>query len=796
VANVTKLTTKTDSAGKPLIHADADDGKSYEWSAADVSQGPGPTPLPPPSGLMAHWNQQAGAVDLMWQAVQGAGSYPIYRGTDPNNLPQLNEAPNGQTTWSDKVTQTSSDQTFLYAVATRSTDGVTVGAKSATVSVVVPASGGVIPPPSGGPDLPAPNNLRAKGVQSGGKWTDQLNWDGNYPNYNIYVEDRKIGSATGKSFLVPGNEVWPVAYYTVTGVDANGQETRQSAPCLAMLHGNRGYDPTNPLPTPSGLKTTPEWNNGKGRVVLTWKAGAFYGHTYNVYRDGQKYATEIPLQYFADENVNPGQTHTYAVSCVGNTIDAPHESPQSAVAVGAAPSSGPPQTPGTLAVKSVTPNHNSCTFEATPVPGAVDYRCYDQAHPDHCKYSGGSLFVEMNGLDPNNPPTIIMEALDKLGPFQRMDGTMVASDCWVSKARFTGMPPTVHTNGHGDPSNMPNVLARSAGTKAQFKPKTLSGNPAFLDNFDSNQPFTQLPKVDDRIYARHSWTGKPNNDKNPYLKAFTNDKWRYTEYWNNAQATKCFFMARHLMDTLYDGGVVGPNPEGDSSPPHNANASNTFEPAANGTPLLFDVGNGKVLHITMEVDPFFNPRRWCDIGFLAGGDALLDPAIEKLDFSKKMAPTQSGGCCVWEIMSSLGNMRRFIPDGANSGHYASIEDLFDHSYPGDHKPPMSRDQGNPPLNGDQGYLDRRTNFDLFTDGKRFVLVQGKTVLKDASIPTAWPAGKVSVWYSHHIYHDVNDLSENARADIDFWVNYRQDADMRHWCNMGAESLNGWPATFP
>ena len=78
----------------------------------------------------------------------------------------------------------------------------------------------------------------------------------------------------------------------------------------------------------------------------------------------------------------------------------------------------------------------------------------------------------MNGLDPVAGANLVVEAVDKLGPFQTMDGM-----AGPGAMQMDGMHQAI--NGQGDPSNIPVVLARSASTPINLAPRSLIGPQAF-----------------------------------------------------------------------------------------------------------------------------------------------------------------------------------------------------------------------------------------------------------------------------------------------------------------------------
>ncbi len=753
---------------------------------------PPPAKLPAPSQSVAQLSPGGTMITYSCASVTGAASYRLHDTTDgsnPDTSPTAKHYDSASPVWTIPVVAGAVDVMHRLCAAGVDAAGV-VGICAADSMVTVPHQP-VTPPPPPPPPVPVPMTMgpvpKSVRVVGSGSGTDALHWGAvkGAVKYNIYQDDKLIGTSATPDFVAPS--VFG-RFYTITAIDAMGMESMASAPAQANGGTRGGADQAHAVT----LSVAPEWNNGAGRLVLSWKCYAYWGNWFNVYRDGQLYADHIPIWQFIDEAVTPGQSHSYQVTA----FSAGSEGAKSTPVVGVAPSSGPAGG-GTLAIAGTTPNHNSMKVSVKPYPNAVDYRCYVLGHPEKCKYAGiGGTTIEWNGVDPAGAmPVLVVEALDKLGPFMAMDGTSVASDPFVSRATRP-MPPGMpsHINGQGDPSNVPNVLA-STTVAVTLSPKRLTGAQAFLDTFDSNQPFVQAASVDPEIFSHDPFvTGsKPNNASNPYIKRFTNDKWRADMWIADAQATKIFFMSRHLMDTLYDGGTPGGG-GGDSTPPHNNNSSITFTPiGAGGAPLAFDFSGGRVLHVTMEVDSHFTPRRWCDMGIYPAGDVLVDPAIRKLNFAALEAPTQSGNILTWEIQAGLPNLTQTIGAGGGKVVSGGYHDAINQGYPGDHGTAAARDQGNPSANGTQAQLDLRRTFDLYTDGHRVVIMEGGKVSKDTSLPVALPFSKAHVYYAHHVYHTINEISEAAmRGNEPMYTNYRQGCDERHWAAMGAEVLASWP----
>jgi hypothetical protein len=373
----------------------------------------------------------------------------------------------------------------------------------------------------------------------------------------------------------------------------------------------------------------------------------------------------------------------------------------------------------------------------------------------------------MNGLNPAGA-TLVVEALDKLGPFEKMDGSMGPG------AMEMGMT-NVCVNGQGDPSDVPIVLATSDPILVTLKPRTLTGQQAFFDNFRGENPLTQDQTIDPVLVAAN-YNG-PNSPSNPYIQSFSNDKWTVLDYYGDMIDTKLFFMGNHFMDTVYDGGTPGT-----STPMHNNNASIVLKPKA-----IADLTGGKVLHVTFEVDAHFSPRRWVDLVVAAAGDSFIHPG--KVE-TTGLWPTASGNEFRWEIQNEFHHAEEFLGGTENQ----LIDLSWNHG--NERFGPAARIRWDhvPLANGSNQDLDKRHRFDLYLSQTRYRLVENGAIVKDAAFPTPLPFSKMQVYFVHELYHTGNDRPENvAYAPQDaYWYNLRPWADERHWDNMGFEVLTAFP----
>ncbi len=700
-------------------------------------------------------------INLAWDNVSGAKTYLVCR--NGVSVATSINSPH----WTDMGVW--SGQTYTYTVR-----AVGPGGDSAPST---PATATAPTPPNNQTQLTSPINLCIQGTWQGGP-TDVLSWAPvtGAASYNIYQYDTLIGKGiTVPTFTVPTSIYWPQMTYTVTAVDSTGMETIPSA--LTTAQGS--FDPGNqpgflpPLPlTPISSWVVAEWNLGSPRMHLAWR-GDLHNYLYNVYRDGTLIATGLWGLNYYDTAVQPGETHSYTVSGTNVYWTKSVESAQSVPVTGTALLADPtPSTPGTVQITNVQPDDDSVLVSFTPVAGAVDYRLYDLANPNTKKYSAGGLSIELNGLDPTVSHTLVVEAVNKFGPFQTMDG-MAGPGAMM----MDGMHSAI--NGQGDPSNVPNVLAVSAPTPVTCVPTTLTGSQVFFDNFRQEQPLiarplpTPIPGDGGEAY------GYANN-----MTVVANDKWEIRNSTGDLLNSTTFFMGNHFMDTLYDGATARV-----SNVMHNNNASMVLMPKATA-----NIAGGQVLHVTFEVDAHMGGRRWCDVVVTAAGDPFINPG--KLDGG--LSPTVSGNMFRWSIQNFfhfpelfLGNAETFL---VNTQNGVNLDN-----------PQVQRSINSgitTLMNGSPQDLDKRHRFDLYLSQTHFRIFEQGQLVKDSDFPLdasgkiqSLPFDKCQVYFVHQVYHTGNDRPEQVTyyPESCYWYNYRPWSDERHWDNMGFEVLPSFPA---
>jgi fibronectin type 3 domain-containing protein len=296
---------------------------------------PGATAPPAPTGLSA--TPSDGRVALSWNAVAGATSYDVYRGTSSGGETLLQSGVAG-TTFAD--TAVTDGTTYYYTVSAVNAAGE--GPHSTEVSAT---------PQVGAPA--APTGLTA----TPGVVKVSLSWSpvGGATSYNVYrgttsgAETLYRSGVTATTYTdtsVTGGTTYD---YEVTAVNAGGESPR-SAEVSATPQ-------VAPPAAPTGLSATAS----DGRVALAWSAAA--GATsYNVYRSTTSGAealwqSGVAATTYTDTGVTNGTTYHYMVSAV----NAGGESPRSAE-VSARPQVAAPTAPTNLHVTAVTPTQISLAW--------------------------------------------------------------------------------------------------------------------------------------------------------------------------------------------------------------------------------------------------------------------------------------------------------------------------------------------------------------------------------------------------------------------------------------------------
>jgi hypothetical protein len=445
-----------------------------------------------------------------------------------------------------------------------------------------------------------------------------------------------------------------------------------------------------------------------------------------------------------------------------------------------------------VTITRVVPNDDSVVIEFLAVPGAVDYRVYDVNHPMHVKYAGQTMqypifapeapfpdysrySIEVNGIDRVNGATLVVEAVDRLGPFQSpFDQTTPPEPCTCGPSSPCGQGldcPCCHSkvilNGQGDPNGVPVVIARSAALTVHCMPRGvnggLKGSQVWFEDFQNPAPLFKTgnnPHLPNSAYQ----------GSNEYIE-WDNGRMTVSAWGSQPDQTTVFFDHQHFMDLLSDSKGI-------------TNASLVIHPKSH-----FDITGGRTLHVTWEVDAHFSGRRWCNVVVTRAGDGITNPG--KLDTAPWNSPTVSGDEFRWEVQNYNHFAQLFLKavptEVGNRGwiDYTKVARIF-----WDNSTPLS--------NGTLLEVDKRHRFDLYLTKKAFQLEErdqfGTLTNKQTRVfpdGTTLPFEDCEVSFVHQIYHSAEEHDEMIRAGggPSLYYNYMTNTDERHWDNIGIEVLD-------
>jgi hypothetical protein len=470
---------------------------------------------------------------------------------------------------------------------------------------------------------------------------------------------------------------------------------------------------------------------------------------------------------------------------------------------------------GTLTVTGVAFNHSSARIYFNPVSGAKDYRVYDATDPNSVKYAGltnessptpiPATQIDWNVVGDGQPHTLVVEAVDALGPVPRgglydaatslplviptPSGAMIGSNKGPTPDGKTS------TNGQGPYTNNPQVIALSqrfivqANRSYRAIPSMTSASSAFFDTFENSE----APTI--ALASKDLTTGKMRYTMNAGTSISETIQYQLADVVNSMP----FISADHFMDMLFDGGSPGSN-----IPLHQGHGVMAFSPDATAA-----WSNGQMLHITEEVDGHTDSRRWMDILITPANDPVqaFDAFTDPFNSSNnvvKLELFQNDVCTLNIFTGPAGGTQ--IPTGTAGGVYGS----------GLWGALGQAAVGCSGISSNGLGFDNKSRFDLFLTQRHAALFVDGRLLVQSDIPSGtfpWAYQPVKVYYSHYLYHTDNDISELLAGRCgpmnSFWFNdplkgtpAAQNScgiayppgygfprsDERHWDNMGFEVL--------
>lgn len=484
----------------------------------------------------------------------------------------------------------------------------------------------------------------------------------------------------------------------------------------------------------------------------------------------------------------------------------------------------------TLHVVSVASNNSSVKIRYLPVQGAKDYRVFDVTNPNRVKYAGmvhlsgfhtndTTLYhfllqadgitprfpyqlgvdgpymlnvpqteIEWNSLPDNQEHTLIVQAVDALGPvppanLYNNDTNLPLVTPLPMHAMLGGNTgPTLDgknsINGQGPSTNNPRVIAQSDPITVRANPSFtpfMASNDAlmtFLDTFENSEgaSFVQTSRDDAQSTMSYS------------LNAGTPKAWDIYYQFADTIDSMPFIADNHFMDMLFDGGTPGTN-----SPLHQGHGVMAMTPRQTA-----DLSGGKMLHATMEVDLALTGRRWVGFQFAPANDPLIGfDEFDRINSSQTALFLQLFGgkldgnsgqptpaVCTADLFNGPSSTSSREPNdlrfwggaGQTMDKYCDITNHFGGSGIG---------------------LDNRVRLDVFMTKSYMALFEDGVLVQQGAIPAGGlPFSQVKVYYVHYVYHTDNDIVDVATSFpwYTYWATFFKRSDERHWDNMGFQVL--------
>ena len=716
--------------------------------------------------------QPAASLIVTGAEVPGAAHYDLHRGNtliaSGLLLPHFADMP------------LASGVTYCYAFSAFDSAGTLIGT-SAPASAVAPYP--LLPPTNlcitAPYAIPLPSEPQFDGASANAMtWTPAK---GGY-RHNVYASEVCVAqNIAGCAYTYPLAAADRGAIYTVTSVDAAGNESAPSAPSYYLY--SHPTDDAAVVSPPYQLLFIPQWHNGAARNVVEWY-GANAGVTFTVSRDGVVAAESLGQPYYIDDSVEPGAAHTYSVVSVNPHF---HNLPISAAAAvtGTALLAAPARLLGKVEVSKIVPGDDSALLFITPLAGATDYRAYNVAKPGVVKYAGEITLVSNQYHSPttNNPrmalcidfrgidgsADIVVEAVDRYGPAYPMELILRAG---MEATGVGAMDSGLAINGQRDPSSLPLVLATSDILHIEAVPMATLDGQVFAETWQDSKPFSPLP-LPVVIPPNAQYYGSPHD----YASA-ANDKWEVRQFGCDLTHSKLFVDDGHLHSLIYDGG--GP---GSPNPPHNNVASQVLIPKT-----VVDISGGKIAYFTMTADLHHSDRRWLEVGVGAAGDELVN--IAKFETHDQSPTGGSGRFVRWQILGHVHSLN-WYPNAAGVYSQVDLIQPVDYSDGATLRRKVDGDQM-PMSNGTPQDLDKQSRIHFYLSQNAYQIIEetpdGQYCIRRQK---SFPAGQLMtieklqfyiVWQFYHSANEINEVSTFLPSERP-WTTFRQYCDLRHSDNV-------------
>ncbi len=444
--------------------------------------------------------------------------------------------------------------------------------------------------------------------------------------------------------------------------------------------------------------------------------------------------------------------------------------------------------------------------DPTGVAGIADHRAYLDGNGENVKYAGVTVVpnpapdagqngipgfvdvptmeIEVNGISRRVKHTVTVEAVDALGPFPIGNETDPLTNLLVdgsdpmsignSDAGMT-LDGNTSINGQGDPTNVPNVLARSIAV-----PFTLSG-PNPIPSVAGVDPRQEIFEGFGTPVTITKETADGNGD-DLYSVAVSHSNnttvaYDWIEYQTDDTASKPFAMGDHWMECLFDG---APYYEFGGSVMHNNHGLSALSPHKS-----VNVGASQITHFTFEVDAHNSGRRYESLVLAPSNDAPVNWY-------------QSDGV-------AFNKSNRGIEFRIDT---STIDATLYNGFAGDGVTPDDLSITGPVASGIQYFvyrtgqgrgLDDRSRFDVYLTQTHWRIYEDGTELYDGdygtdpltSQPATLGFTSARTYFAHWMYHSGLGLYELQTYYP--WERYfiaHPYGDERHWDDMGFEVLPG------
>ena len=500
------------------------------------------------------------------------------------------------------------------------------------------------------------------------------------------------------------------------------------------------------------------------------------------------------------------------------------------------------QAVGTLpsvTVTGVAVNNSTAKIDFLPVPGAKDYRVLDINSPTTVKYGGmvhlnagvpfhfvmqpdgvtpvfpytstmdrgtdtqpqtlnePSTEIEWNLLDDGQPHTLVVQAVDQLGPVPPNNLYDNANSPLNPPAGTLGINEgqtpdgNMSINGQGPYTDTPQVIAQSAPFVVQANPaiQALPSTPnavqTFFDTFDDseNASLQQSGPIDARTGAM-TYT----------LNAGTPKAWDIIYQGSDTDHSMPMISGGHFMDVLFDGVTPSSVPSSLSYMYHTMYANMSMSPQVNA-----DLSDGKLLHLTEEVDGHLDAHRWLAWQLAPATDPITNFRAD--DFmTGGFQPTANGSAI---NNSDQALWIQLFPQECDAMLFTGPRSPTNTAPMTDTVIPIGLPNGGTPVcyrmqhwGGNGVGLDNRQRWDVFLTTNHLALFEDGQLIVQADIPGGLPFTQAKLYFTHYVYatgasFEHASLLRTAPWET-YWLNYMTHSDERHWDNMGFEVL---PASY-